>query len=272
MEMITVGIAGAAGRMGCALVRAVAERPDLRLARAWERAGHPAAGQDAGTLAGLGPLGVALAAGERPDLAGCQVIIDFTVPAASASLAPRAAEAGSALVVGTTGLAAGQVEVLRAASARVPVIYATNFSVGVNLLWQLARLTAAALGESFDAEIIEAHHNQKADAPSGTAVTLFEEVCRGRGLDPATAARHGRQGQVGPRTRAEVGLHAVRGGDIVGDHTVLFAGPGERLELKHQAHSRDTFAKGAARAAAWVAGRPAGWYRVADVLGLNSHG
>jgi len=268
--MITVGIAGAAGRMGRALVRAVAERPDLRLARAWERDGHPAAGQDAGTLAGIDPLGVVLSV--RPDPAGCQAIIDFTAPAATAALVPRAAEAGSALVVGTTGLAPAQIEVLRTASARVPVIYATNFSVGVNLLWQLARLTAAALGESFDAEIIEAHHNQKQDAPSGTAVTLYEEICRGRGLDPAVAARHGRQGQVGPRTRGEVGMHAVRGGDIVGDHTVLFAGPGERLELKHQAHTRDTFAKGAARAAAWLAGRPAGWYRMADVLGLDPQG
>jgi len=267
--MIQVGIAGAAGKMGRALVRAVSERSDLCLLRAWERPGHPSAGHDAGTLAGIEALGVSLFAGEGIDLAGCQVVIDFTAAAATAALAPQAAQAGSALVVGTTGLAPAQLEVLRACSRRVPVVYATNFSVGVNILWKLARLSAAALGEAFDVEIIEAHHNQKKDSPSGTAVTLFEEVCRGRGLDPATAARHGRQGLVGARTRTEVGLHAVRGGDIVGDHTVLFAGPGERLELKHQAHTRDALARGAARAAAWIAGRPAGWYGVADVLGLN---
>lgn len=268
--MITVGIAGAAGRMGRALVRAVAARPDLRLTRAWERTGHPAAGQDAGVLASLDPLGVPLTVDERPDLAGCQVVIDLTTPAATAALAPRAAAAGCAWVVGTTGLDAAQLELLRSASARVPVLHATNFSLGVNLLWKLARLTAAALGEDYDIEIIEAHHNQKQDAPSGTAVTLYEEVCRGRGLDPAAAARHGRHGQVGARTRTEVGLHAVRGGDIVGDHTVLFAGPGERLELRHQVQTRDTLAQGAVRAAAWLAGRPAGWYRMADVLGLNA--
>jgi len=267
--VIRVGIAGAAGKMGRALVRATAEHSDLTLGAAWERSGHAALGQDAGELAGAAHLGVALSAAETIRLEACDVLIDFTAPEPTVELAQKAAQAGRALVIGTTGLKAEQIETLRAAAQKVPVIYATNFSMGVNLLWQLARQTAAALGEAFDIEIIEAHHNLKKDAPSGTAVTLYEEVCRGRGLDPAQAARHGREGLVGARTKSEVGMHAVRGGDIVGDHTVLFAGPGERLELRHQAHTRDTFARGAARAAGWLAGKPAGWYRVADVLGLK---
>jgi 4-hydroxy-tetrahydrodipicolinate reductase len=149
------------------------------------------------------------------------------------------------------------------------VVYATNFSMGINLLWVLARRAAEVLGPQFDAEIIEAHHNMKKDAPSGTALTLLEAICRGRGLDPDKSIRHGRQGLTGPRSPGEVGMHAVRAGDIVGEHLALFAGPGERLELKHQAHSRDTFARGAVRAAAWLKQQPAGFYHMADVLGLE---
>lgn len=267
-KMIRVGIMGAGGKMGRALVRATLEHPDLTLGGAWERPGHLQLGQDAGELAGAARADVLLTSTENLEFADCRVLIDFTAPAATVETAQKAAAAGVALVIGTTGLTPEQSESVRAAAQKVPVIYTTNFSLGVNLLWQVARQTAAALGEAFDIEIIEAHHNQKKDAPSGTAVTLYEEVCRGRGLDPRRAARHGREGLVGPRARGEIGLHAVRGGDIVGDHTVLFAGPCERLEFKHQAHSREVFVRGAVRAAAWLAGKPAGWYGMADVLGI----
>jgi 4-hydroxy-tetrahydrodipicolinate reductase len=267
--MTRIGIAGAAGKMGRALIRAVREHPGLTVTAAWERPGHPQLGQDAGELAGAERAQVKVTAAEAARLDDCDMIIDFTAPGPTTELAAKAAAAGRALVIGTTGLSAEQLQSLRQAAQRVAVIYATNYSLGVNLLWRLARQTAAALGEDFDIEIVEAHHNQKKDAPSGTAMTLYEELCRGRGLDPKLAARYGRQGLTGPRTPGEIGIHAVRGGDIVGDHTVIFAGPAERLELRHQAHSRDTLARGAVRAAAWLAGKPAGWYSMEDVLGLK---
>lgn len=270
--MSTVGILGAAGKMGLALVRAAAAHPGLQMAAAWEQPQHAGLGRDVGDLAGIQTLGVALAPNVLLTDPACDVIVDFSAPQATANLAALAvrSQLQSALVVGTTGLQPAQLELLHQAAEKVAVIYATNYSVGINLLWKLARQAAAALGQEFDIEIIEAHHNQKKDAPSGTAVTLYQEVCRGRGLDPATAARHGREGWVGARTREEVGLHAVRGGDIVGDHTVLFAGPGERLEFKHQMHSREVLSRGAIRAAAWLAGRKAGWYGLDDMLGLKA--
>ncbi len=267
--MNPVGIAGAAGRMGQALIRAVAEHPQLTLAAAWEKPGHDRLGQDAGSVAGLAPAGVEVRAADRIPWRNIRVAMDFTAPAATLALAEAARRERCALVIGTTGFQAGELEQLRAAAAEIPVVYATNFSTGINVLWKLARVAAAALGESYDAEIIEAHHRHKKDAPSGTAMTLYQEVCRAKGLDPATAARHGRQGLTGERTASEVGLHAIRAGDIVGDHTLVLAGPGERLEIKHQAHSRETLARGAARAAAWVLQQPPGWYGMAEVLGLN---
>jgi 4-hydroxy-tetrahydrodipicolinate reductase len=266
--MITVGIAGAAGKMGQALVRAVAEHEQLSLAAAWERPGEAHVGQDAGWVAGAGSLSVPIADSPQAALRACQVVIDFTAPEATLALLDAARAQRCALVIGTTGFSAEQLERLRGYGGALPIVYATNFSLGVNLLWALARQAAAILGPAFDAEIIEAHHNQKKDAPSGTALTLLEAICQGRGLDPKRHARFGRQGQSGARPRDEIGVHAVRAGDIVGDHTVLFAGPGERLELRHQAHSRDTFARGAARAAAWIHGQAPGCYSLAEVLGL----
>jgi len=267
--MINVGIAGAAGRMGRLLVKAACEHPELQVTAAWDIAGNPALGQDAGQLAGVAPLGVALVDSPEKGLAACDLAIDFTVPEATQHLAGLAQAMGKFLVVGTTGLNPSQVESLRQAGKKTGVVYATNFSTGVNLLWILARKAAAILGDQFDAEIVEFHHNMKKDAPSGTAVTLLEAICQGKGLDPQTSVRHGREGLVGSRTKAEVGMHAVRAGDIVGDHIALFAGPGERLEIRHQAHSRETFARGAARAAAWVSRQKPGFYHISDVLGLS---
>jgi 4-hydroxy-tetrahydrodipicolinate reductase len=197
------------------------------------------------------------------------LVIDFTAPEATLALARAAASRGKAMVIGTTGFSAQDLSTLKQATEKIGVVYATNFSTGVNLLWLLSRLAAQVLTSAYDVEIIEAHHNQKKDAPSGTAITLLEQISAGLGVNPAEVAKHGRQGMVGARPQKEIGLHAVRGGDIIGDHTVLFAGRSERLELKHQAHSRDTLAQGAARAADWLVKQPAGWYDMADVLGLK---
>ena len=266
--MIRVGVAGAAGRMGRSVVRAVARRSELALAAGWERPDHPDLGQDLGTLAGEPACDVVLGADPDAGLAACDAVVDFTRPETTRRLAAAASAAGKTLIVGTTGLGSGERDILREAAQNVPVVYATNFSTGVNVLWMLARRAAAALGEGFDAEIVETHHGRKKDAPSGTAMTLLEEVCRGKGLDPEQAARHGREGLVGERSRDEIGLHAVRGGDVVGEHTLLLLGQGERLELKHLAHTRDMFARGAARAAVWAHGRAPGSYSMQDVLGL----
>ncbi len=266
--MKRVGIAGAAGRMGRALVSMVLKHPGLTLAAAWERPGHPLLGSDAGELAGVERAGVALAAGPEAVIANCEVVIDFTAPEATVALARLAVSNKCSLVVGTTGLNEEQKKVLQWAAENVGVIYSANFSLGVNLLSLLVEQAAAILDANYDIEIVEAHHNQKKDAPSGTAIMLYNAACSGRELDSATAARHGREGLTGVRTQAEIGMHAVRGGDIVGDHTVLFAGPKERLEFKHQAHSREVFAGGAVRAAAWLCGQKHGWYSMADVLGL----
>lgn len=267
--MALIGVAGAAGKMGRALMRAVIEHPELKLGAAWEVEGHPLLGQEAGPLAGCEPNGVLITDNQEKAVEICDMVIDFTAPDATANLIDLAVKKGKAMIIGTTGLSPEQHDQMKKAADTIKIVYATNFSTGVNLLWTLAKKAAAILGESFNAEIIEAHHNLKKDAPSGTAWTLLEEICKGKGLDPGTSVQHGREGLIGARQVDEVGMHSVRAGDIVGDHTALFAGPGERLELKHQAHSRDTFARGAARAAAWLKTKPKGFYHMSDVLGLN---
>lgn len=267
--MALIGVAGATGKMGRTLIRAVHEHPELKLASAWEAKGHPLVGQDAQTLAGLEPGQVAVRDDLEQAVAACECIIDFTAPEATSNLIKLAERQGKAMVIGTTGLSLDQHNEMKQAAQSIGIVYATNFSTGVNLLWTLAKKAAQILGESFNAEIIEAHHNLKKDAPSGTALTLLEYVCAGKGLDPKNSAQHGREGLIGARNTNEVGVHALRAGDIVGDHTVLFAGPGERLEIKHQAHSRDTFARGASRAAAWLVSKQPGLYHMTDVLDLN---
>jgi 4-hydroxy-tetrahydrodipicolinate reductase len=194
------------------------------------------------------------------------VVIDVSAPAATVKAAHICAQTKKSLVVGTTGHNQAQLEALMEASACCPVMLAPNFSVGVNLLYWLAELTAKALGENFDVEIIEWHHRLKKDAPSGTARKLAETIANARRLSYEEHARHGREGVIGERSRDEIGVHAVRGGDIVGEHTVLFAGPGERIELTHKATNRETFARGALRAASWIVGRSPGFYEMRDTL------
>ena len=264
--MIRVVINGAAGRMGRRLVALCAAEKDMTVTAALDARAYPALGRDAGELAGIGSLGLPV----KCDWDGnADVMIDFSSPAGTLARLKECVEQGTAMVIGTTGLSDRQKAHLVAAGEKIAVLQAPNMSVGVNLLFNLVGEVAKALGDAYDIEIIEAHHRFKKDAPSGTALRLAERICSATGRDPATDIVRGRKGMVGERTRREIGMHAVRGGDIVGDHTVSFTTLGERIELIHRAHTRDTFARGAIRAARFVAGKPAGNYRMNDVLGLS---
>jgi len=264
---LKVAVLGAAGRMGQTLVRCIGRVPALKLAGALEADQCPLLGKDAGLVAGIADIGVALTADTRKTFQKADVLIDFSFPSIGARHAVMASDLKKPLVLGTTGLNAAEAEVVRKASARVPIVWAPNMSLGVNLLFAMVRKVAGILAD-YDIEIIELHHRHKKDAPSGTALRLAESAAAARGQALASVAAHGRQGLVGERPAAEIGLHAVRGGDIVGDHTVLFAAEGERLELTHRASSRECFAMGALRAAGWAASQPPGLYSMLDVLGL----
>jgi 4-hydroxy-tetrahydrodipicolinate reductase len=267
--MIRIVVAGAAGRMGGHIIRAVCAEAGLALTGATERPGFHA-GDDAGALAGLPALGVKVSGDLRQAIAGgADVLVDFTTCEASAANAEIAAEQGVALVIGSTGFTAEARTRVEAAARRVPVVLSPNMSVGVNVLFSLVRQAARVLGEAYDVEIVEMHHKKKKDAPSGTAVKLAEVAAHALARDPARDLRFSRHGMIGERPQREIGVQTLRGGDVVGEHTVYFAGEGERLELTHRATSRDQFARGAARAARWVAGRPPGLYDMADVLGLE---
>jgi 4-hydroxy-tetrahydrodipicolinate reductase len=263
-----IAILGADGRMGRALVRAVvAASPTAELSAATEREGSPVLGQDAGVVAMGQPLGVEIKTGV-PATGAADVWIDFTVPAATVAYTEAAVAAGAALVIGTTGLSADERAAIDRAAKKVPVVFAANYSVGVNVMLKLVADAAQTLGPSYDLEIVETHHRAKRDAPSGTALRLAEALAEATGRDLAADARYERHGDVGPRPSTQIGLQTLRGGDVVGDHTVHFMGIGDRLEITHRASSRDTFATGAVRAALWLAGRPAGLYDMRSVLGL----
>jgi 4-hydroxy-tetrahydrodipicolinate reductase len=270
--MLRTAVAGASGRMGRMLVRAIVDSAETSLAAAVERPGHADLGRDAGELAGMGRLGVALTADVAAALAAVDVWIDFSSPAAAVQAAAHAAAQASAhkvaLVIGTTGFDSTQREQLARAAEHVPAVVSANMSVGVNVLALLVEQAARALGPDFDPEIVELHHRHKLDAPSGTALLLADAVGRGSGRDPRTSLTTGRKGPVGARSAGEIGVLAVRGGDVVGDHTVYLLGPGERLELSHRASSRETFARGAVRAALWTRGQPPGLYDMRHVLGM----
>lgn len=263
-----IGIVGAAGRMGRMLVSQVAGTDGCVLGGATERPGSEALGRDAGLLAGIGETGVALTDDAAAMIAGVDAVIDFTTPAATVEHAELAAQAAAAIIVGTTGMADEHIAALRRAARHVPVVVAPNMSVGVNLLFDLVEKVARTLDDSYDIEIFEMHHRHKVDAPSGTALGLGRAAAAGRGVDLETAGRLSREGHTGPRPRGEIGFATLRGGDVVGDHTVVFAADGERIELTHKASSRQVFAAGAVRAALWSKGRAPGVYSMKDVLGL----
>lgn len=268
MAIRTVVI-GAAGRMGRMLVAQVLQDPELALVAALESPQCPFLGQDAAQVAGLPPCGIPLVQDVQSALSQADCLIDFTAAAVTRQVAPLAAAMGVSLVIGSTGLTAedqGMLQSLAEKGARI--VQSPNMSVGVNLLFALCRKVAPLLGEDYDIEVVEMHHNQKKDAPSGTAERLGQILAEARGLSYEKDVRHGRAGLVGPRPRGEIGMHALRGGDVVGDHTVIFATEGERVELTHKASSRQTFAKGAVRAVKFLAGAAPGKYDMQQVLGL----
>ncbi|MFZ0488547.1 MAG: 4-hydroxy-tetrahydrodipicolinate reductase [Arenicellales bacterium] len=263
--MIRVGIAGVNGRMGKALVQACQARDDMRLVSATVRPGSDLVGTDAGQIAGITALGVLAREALDEDL---DVVVDFTLPESTLANVQWCTTYGKGIVIGTTGFEPEQRSRIEVAAAEIPIVLAPNMSVGVNLCFRLSEVAARAVGSSSDIEIIEAHHRDKADAPSGTALKLGEKVAGALGRRLEDVAVYGRHGHTGPRPRDAIGFATVRGGDIVGEHTVLFASEGERIEITHKATSRLNFAHGALRAAEWLAGRDAGLYDMQDVLGL----
>ncbi len=267
--MIQVVVTGVAGRMGREIVRLVRGADGLSLSGGVEQPG-PAVGQDVGLVAGLGAaIGLPVQGGLAAALPGADVVIDFTRADASAAHAALCAEHGVAMVIGSTGFTAEARAQVDAAARRIPLVISPNMSVGVNVLFELVRQAALTLGAGYDVEIVELHHKHKRDAPSGTAVRLGEVAAEALGRKPAEALCFARQGITGERPPWQIGVQALRGGDMVGEHTVMFCGEGERIELVHRATSRSQLAAGAVRAATWIVGKPAGRYDMADVLGLR---
>jgi 4-hydroxy-tetrahydrodipicolinate reductase len=267
--MIKIAVTGAAGRMGGRIITLVTEAEGLEVAGAVEMAGHARLGDDAGYVAGCGDLGIAITDSLEQALAEADVLIDFTWPEVTLANAEVCARLGKAIVVGTTGMNAEQRRVISRVAESIPVVFAPNMSVGVNVCFKLLKDMARTLGEGFDVEIVELHHNKKKDSPSGTAVRMGEIVAEALDRDYNQVANYHREGMCGERTREEIGMQTVRGGDIIGEHTVYFIGMGERIELTHRAMNRDMFARGAVRAAGWLGGRQAGLYDMQDVLGLK---
>lgn len=263
-----IAVLGATGRMGRAVIQATAAAAQAQLGAAFERAGHADLGRDAAALAGVSEGGVAITADLAAAAPGFDVLIDFTRPEGTLAALPVCVAQGRAMVIGTTGLTPEQRAQIDAAAKIIPVCMAANFSIGVNLCLRLLEQAAQALAEDFDIEIVEAHHRHKVDAPSGTALMMGEAVAQGAGRDLATCAVYERYGHTGARERRTIGFSTVRGGDVVGDHTVMFLGEGERVEISHKASSRMNFANGAVRAATWLHGRAPGLYSMRDVLGI----
>ena len=270
MGEVTIGIVGAAGRMGQMLVRQIGDTPGAKVVAASEAPNGAAVGKDAGELAGVGRLGVHISGSPDEVFERSEVVIDFTVPQASVAHAEMAARHATAMVLGTTGLSPEEGARIRAAAAKAPIMWADNMSVGVTLLAELVQKVAATLDPAYDIEIVEMHHRHKVEAPSGTALLLGRAAAAGRKVDLARVSARGRDGITGARKSGDIGFASLRGGDVVGDHVVVFVGAGERIELGHRASSRQLFAQGAVRAALWVAGRDPGLYSMKDVLGLTT--
>jgi 4-hydroxy-tetrahydrodipicolinate reductase len=266
--MTDVVVAGAAGRMGTRIVACLQGDAELKVGAAIEAAGHAALGADAGEVAGVGRINVPITADPRAVIAKDRILIEFSVPEATLAHLELVAATGARAVIGTTGLTPTQREHVAGLGRRAAIMLAPNMSVAVNVAYQALTLMAKALGDDYDVEITEIHHRLKKDAPSGTALKMAEVVAEALGRDLGKVGVYGRQGLTGERTPKEIGVMSLRSGDVVGEHTVSFGTLGERLELTHRAHSRDTFARGALRAARWIAGRPPGLYSMQDVLGL----
>jgi len=267
-ELPAIAIVGASGRMGQMLIKAVLASDKMTLAGVTDRAGHDWIGQDIGICMGGGAIGTLVSDDPLEVFARAQAVIDFTAPAVSVAHAALAAQARAVHVIGTTGFDDAQLAKISAAARHAVIVRAGNMSLGVNLLVQLTRRVAAALDEDFDIEIVETHHRHKVDAPSGTALMLGEAAAEGRGVALNKAADRGRDGITGPRERGAIGFHAIRGGDVVGEHDVIFASDGERIVMRHLASDRNVFARGALKAALWGQDKSPGEYDMMDVLGI----
>ena len=265
---VDIVVAGAAGRMGNRIVACLAGQSDLRLVAALEAPGHAAIGRDAGELAGIGKAGVSVGGDAAAEISRDRVLIEFSVPEASLAHLRLVAQSGARAVIGTTGFTAAQRAEIGELAKRAAIVLSPNMSVATNVAFKLLATMAKALGDEYDIEITEIHHRFKKDAPSGTALRMAEVVAEALGRDLDQVAVYGRQGLPGERTRPEIGILSLRSGDVVGEHTVSFGTLGERLELVHRAHNRDTYARGALRAVRFVAARAPGLYSMADVLGL----
>lgn len=267
MKTTRIAIHGAAGRMGRAVIQAALAAPSMHVVAAIDRKDNPELGEDVGSVVGQADVGVAVGYVVDPTAEPFEVLIDFTQPEATLAALELCRANKKAMVIGTTGFSPQQRQAIADAAKDIPICMAANFSIGVNVVLSLLGDAARLLRDGYDVEIVEAHHRHKADAPSGTALAMAEEVCKAIGRNLKDCAVYGREGQVGARKEQTVGFATIRGGDVIGDHTVMFLGEGERVELSHKATSRLNFAQGALRAAAWLAGREPGMYTMHDVLG-----
>lgn len=267
--MIKVGVAGAAGKMGSRISALCREYEGLQLAGAFERSGHKEIGRDIGSVAGIGETGVILQDSIEKVIDAVDLIVDFTSVESTKENLKIASQKGKAMIIGTTGLSKDDVEEIESSFRRIPCVMASNMSLGVNLLLRVLKDIARVLGNDYDIEIVEAHHRLKKDAPSGTAIKMAQVIADAVNRNLDEVAVYSRKGIIGQRTQKEIGIQTVRAGDIVGEHTVLFGGLGERIEIIHKASSRDTFARGALKAALWIAGKPSGLYDMQDVLNLK---
>ena len=264
--MIRVIINGACGRMGRLIIQGVAQQADMELAGAIEFSEHPQIGNDAGVVAGIGEIGVAVTGELNDVLESADVVIEFSKPEVTLQHLRQVVAADKAMIIATTGFNPDELATVEKLASQIRCVMAPNMSLGVNVMIQALELIAKALGDEYNIEVIEAHHNHKADSPSGTALRLAETVAAALGRDLAEVGIYGRHGIIGPRPQNQIGIHAIRGGDIAGDHTVLFATEGEQLSVVHRAHTPEAFAKGALRAARWVVNAPKGLHDVSEVL------
>ncbi len=267
--MTKIVVTGAAGRMGSRIIALAKDNAGLKLVGALERAGHESIGKDVGLMHGLGETNVLVRDSLGDIIDECDAVIDFTGVGATLEHVKTAAERKKAMVIGTTGLKKDEIAQIASAAAGIPVVLAPNMSVGVNLLLRVLRDIAQVLGDDYDVEVIEAHHRMKKDAPSGTALKMAQVIAEALNRDLDDVATYARKGLIGERQKREIGIQTIRAGDIVGEHTVLFGGLGERIEITHRVSSRDTFARGALKAALWIEGKQPGLYDMQDVLGLK---
>lgn len=267
--MVRTIITGAAGRMGLRLVALAFETSGLQLSGAIEAKGHPALGKDAGEAAKIGQVNIPITDDLSTCLSESDVVIDFTAPSSCLANLRQVVKSAKAMVIGTTGFSEQELTELNVLALKIPCVMSPNMSVGINVLLSTVGKIAKSLGEQYNIEVIEAHHNKKKDAPSGTALKLAEALAEGMKWDLKEVGVYARHGMTGERQTREIGMQTIRAGDIVGDHTILLGGPGERIEITHRAHTRDTFARGALRAAEWVAHKPPGLYSMAHVLDLS---